>query len=482
MPNPCVTRMGRVVAMTVVFVLATVAQLAHGQSTPGAILPNGLLPILTTQPTPTAVSPALYQQPMSMPQRAPMARLIENPDQTDGAPPYALTDQSGTVQRYVEPVPGVDLSAHVGQVVTVRNDTGMTLLASQLELPAQPLQPMMNSSERYATATTATGAWRRTMDVPGAVQQAQYVDNDDSSVQLLQEEMPPAGQPEMMSSDSLMPLDGMQPVAPFPAYGEQVGPPGMVAPMCPPGMPMAYPPGMLGYPTVDVEEPKRTRFSADIELMMLRPQIAETATGKLSENYQFSPRIILGVAGAGNFDGRLRYWHYDRNSDVLGADGSIRIKFDVLDIEALHHFNPGKSDVSLSAGLRLAGLRLTDIDSAECNTELIGLTMAADGLTPLGEFPSGHLGLVYGARLSLLGGHWDGDPTSQFVDARIRNDNVLVNELYGGVEMARRLGMMDVRLRLLFEMQNWRSDVLSQYSGVDSIGILGPALQLGAQF
>ncbi len=420
---------------------------------------------------------------MSQPGRAPLARLIENPDQTDGAPPYALTDQSGTVQRYVEPVPGIDLASYVGQVVTVRSDTGTTLLASQLELPQQALLPMVNSSaERYATATDATGAWRRPAPSPSNIRQAQYVDNDDSSVQLLQEELP-GGESTEMATDSLMPLDGMQPVGQFPAYDEQVGPPVMVGPMSPPGMPMAYPPGVLGYPTGSMEEaPGRSRFSADIELMMLRPQIAETAIGKLSENYQFSPRLILGVAGAGNFDGRLRYWHYDRNSDVLGADGSIRLKFDVLDLEALHHFKPGKSDIAVSGGLRLAGIRLTDLESDECNTELLGLTMAADGLTPLGEFPGGHLGLVYGGRLSILGGHWDGDPTSQFVDARIRNDNVLVNELYGGVELARRLGNFDVRARLLFEMQNWRSDVLAQYSGVESIGVLGPALQIGADF
>ena len=73
----------------------------------------------------------------------PLAYLIENPDQTDGAPPFALTDQTGTIQRYVEPVPGIDLAPYVGQVVVVRNDTGPTLLASQLELPPQPLYPMV---------------------------------------------------------------------------------------------------------------------------------------------------------------------------------------------------------------------------------------------------------------------------------------------------------------------------------------------------
>src|ERR1700753_1540834 len=40
---------------------------------------------------------AAPSQPVNVPRRPPVAVLIENPDQTPGAPPYALTDQSGTV-------------------------------------------------------------------------------------------------------------------------------------------------------------------------------------------------------------------------------------------------------------------------------------------------------------------------------------------------------------------------------------------------
>jgi hypothetical protein len=305
-------------------------------------------------------------------------------------------------------------------------------------------------------------------------------------VQLLPDDMS-ATDPSAMATGGLMPLDGMAPMGQFPAYAEQVGPPVMVGPMCPPSMPMQYPPGMLGYPTGGIAggvaaAPTRPRLSADVELMLLRPQIAETAAGKLSEHYQFSPRVILGLHGAGNFDGRLRYWHYDHDSDVLGADGDVRIKFDVLDIEALHRFSARKSELTLSAGLRLAGIRLTDITDQECNTDLIGLTMAADGMTPLGAFPGGHFGLVYGGRLSILGGHWDGDDNSQFVNERVRNDNVLVHELFAGVELARQLRAFDVHVRLLFEMQNWHSDVLAQNAGIESIGMFGPGLQLGAEF
>ncbi|MGI9429904.1 MAG: BBP7 family outer membrane beta-barrel protein [Bythopirellula sp.] len=48
-----------------------------------------------------------------------------------------MADQFGRVQRYVEPSPDVDLASYVGELVDVRVDTGKTLLASQLLLPAQ---------------------------------------------------------------------------------------------------------------------------------------------------------------------------------------------------------------------------------------------------------------------------------------------------------------------------------------------------------
>ena len=61
--------------------------------------------------------------------------LVHNPDQSDGNPPYALTDRYGGIVRYVEPVPGIELDRYVGQTVGVLRDTGHTLLASQLNLP-----------------------------------------------------------------------------------------------------------------------------------------------------------------------------------------------------------------------------------------------------------------------------------------------------------------------------------------------------------
>src|SRR5207244_10028236 len=111
-----------------IFALATIALLA------GA-------PVSRAQPIdPTSVTTA----------RGPLARLVNNPDARDGLPPFALADQFGNIQRFVEPIPGVDLAPYVGQIVVVRYDTGRILLASQLELPALPLQPLIETASGAA--------------------------------------------------------------------------------------------------------------------------------------------------------------------------------------------------------------------------------------------------------------------------------------------------------------------------------------------
>ncbi|WP_428307557.1 BBP7 family outer membrane beta-barrel protein [Lacipirellula sp.] len=76
------------------------------------------------------------------------ARLARNPKADDGNPPYVLIDRYGGIQRYVEPTPTVNLDHYLGQTITVRRDTGHTLLASQLELPkvARPAGAVVGAS------------------------------------------------------------------------------------------------------------------------------------------------------------------------------------------------------------------------------------------------------------------------------------------------------------------------------------------------
>ncbi|QDT67419.1 hypothetical protein MalM25_03170 [Planctomycetes bacterium MalM25] len=86
-----------------------------------------------------AAAPAAAQTPTNgaSPKAAgTMAILIRNPNTRNGEPPYALADQFGRVQRFVEPSPGMKLAPHVGQKVRIRHDTGDILLASQLVFPS----------------------------------------------------------------------------------------------------------------------------------------------------------------------------------------------------------------------------------------------------------------------------------------------------------------------------------------------------------
>ncbi|MGI9429905.1 MAG: Lpg1974 family pore-forming outer membrane protein, partial [Bythopirellula sp.] len=77
------------------------------------------------------------------------ALLIRNPDTAGGAPKFALADEYGQVQRFVEPSPGIELASYVGQKVRMRHDSGETLLASQLELPVSRADRFAVSQAQY---------------------------------------------------------------------------------------------------------------------------------------------------------------------------------------------------------------------------------------------------------------------------------------------------------------------------------------------
>jgi len=111
--------------------------------------------------TPQVKQPHRVEQPQTLEslasapteRRAPQALLIRNPDTSGGAPGFALADEYGRVQRFVEPSPGVELASYVGQQVRIRHDTGETLLASQLELPLVMNGPNRSNSQRILPPT-----------------------------------------------------------------------------------------------------------------------------------------------------------------------------------------------------------------------------------------------------------------------------------------------------------------------------------------
>jgi len=478
------------------------AQHSAAQSWSGA--PNGIVPMIGAQLQAPAGEQAMLNGAAQSATRGPLARLVHNPDESGTSPPYALTDQYGTVQRYVEPVPGIDLDPHVGQVVTVRHDTGKTLLASQLELPPAPLYPLVGTANRFASLTN------RDSRAENAVRQAQHVDHDDSTVELLSdgEELPngdgphPAAMPgEIIYPDGQYPMSANGPMMPG-MDGTGCPGPGCDPMNCGPQAYGAYPaqfgggpcPQCGGYhqqsgyigelgstPQYAAEQQDRPHVYAEVEINFMRAHIMEDTIGKLSEKYEFSPRFIVGFTGVGNLDGRIRYWTYGRTNRTL-EDDQLRLEFDVLDFEATHLFTGRRSEILIGGGLRLARIELEDTNDSNAGCDLMGITMAADGRTPLLTLEAGQFGWVYGGRVSILAGDWGGEPGNMLVDGRVRDDNVMNHELYAGLELARSLRGFNVHAQLAFEMQNWHSDVLAERADTDSISFVGPGLRLGAEF
>ncbi|MCI0491583.1 MAG: hypothetical protein L0Z07_01445 [Planctomycetes bacterium] len=442
---------------------------------------------------------------------------------SDGLPPFALADPSGTIQRYVEPVPNIDLEPYVGSVVTVRHDTGQTLLASQLELPPLPANPIA-SRGIPGSGGEIGGVDSQLRELVAGIHQAEFVDNDDSTVELLPEgaEEVQNGQSKSSSSNGksqpgaplMLPEDAAQDVANEPIGGlpmwTEEPPPGAESvfdggfPQDMPGeetyndCPECYPECDESCPTCgETRSPDRSRAShwlgrhgkrsqscrifADVEFNLMRLHAAELAAGKLSEKYELAPRFVLGFEGGDISDGRVRYWTYGRETPIFEG-GGVRVDFDVLDIEATQRFQIRRSDIIVGAGFRMAAIEITDDDNDAIGTDLLGMTVAADARTYLCSFQDGDFSFVYGARLSILGGDWGGDATNDFVDVPIRDDNVVADELRAGVEYSCCYRRFDLRAQVAFEMQNWHSDVLSQDGGTDSIGFIGPGIHLGAQF
>jgi len=222
------------------------------------------------------------------------------------------------------------------------------------------------------------------------------------------------------------------------------------------------------------------RAHSEVQINFLRAHVMEESVGKLSEKYEFSPRFIFALTGFTPLGGRVRYWIYRRDTPVLEGSG-LRLEFDVLDVESTRQFVFRHSEVLLAAGLRLANLELIDPDSDEASADLVGMTLAADGRTWLHSFDGTRMDWVYGARLSLLGADWGGDNDHDFLDRRIRDDNLVVHELYAGLECTRCYREVELRAGLGFEMQNWHSDVLDRVQ-FGSLGFLGPSLWLAAAF
>lgn len=531
MPNAIRRPMALMAATTCAFAALGLALPACAQqSSQFAQNPILTLPLNAPAPSVSGANPIAQGVPGTPVRlRGPMARLVRNDDTSEGLPPFALADQAGVIQRYVEPVPSIDLNSYVGAIVAVRHDTGSTLLASQLELPPLPVD-QSSGDEPRPEDISGDGSTSWASDV----RRADFFDNDDATVELIDDSdttapsqapgsSSPADKAEKSEDtdtsttiepipSSMPPVDQVAPEAgdtfwldgpmvesgtefggPFVAEGpfvDDLGNPVDASGAPWPGSPSYYENGISFDDFAGTRglfartfNSQNCRLFAEVDLMLMRLHLTENAAGKLSEQYELSPRVIVGFEGGDISDGRVRYWTYDHLTQLLEpGGGSVRFELNVVDIEATQRFQIRRSDIVVGAGLRLAKIVIGDDDGDEVGTDLYGMTVAADAKTYLCRYEEGMFSWVYGARLSILGGDWGGDAQHDLVPFPVRDDNVVTNELHAGIEYAFCIRQVECWARASFEMQNWRSDVFAGGTHADTISLLGPGIHLGAQF
>ncbi len=225
--------------------------------------------------------------------------------------------------------------------------------------------------------------------------------------------------------------------------------------------------------------PKKGMFYSEAQLMFLRAHVVEESLGKLSEKYELTPRFILGYESPSSWGARARYWSYGRTTQILDDDDSLRLDFDVFDIEGTTRFSTERADLLLSCGFRWVDAEI-EVDDESVRADMPGLTLAADVRALICRRCRSEWSGVFGARWSILGTNWQGDDDA-FIEPT-DDDNITVQEIYGGVEYLRRYRNCDIFARAVFEMQNWHSDALSNSADTDSIGFVGPGLHVGATF
>jgi hypothetical protein len=226
----------------------------------------------------------------------------------------------------------------------------------------------------------------------------------------------------------------------------------------------------------EIEESHRVLY-AEVHLMFIRAHVTESVTGKLSEQYEVTPRIVLGYEKAARTGGRLRFWHYDHATPLLnGTDDAIRFEFQVYDIEGTTRFGTDRAELVVAGGFRWTDARISIDDDAVVN-DMPGITFGADVRAVICRRSWCELASVGGARWSLMGGDWEGS-SNGFLEPD-RDDNLTVTEIYGGFEYLHHKSRFDLFARAVLEVQSWQSDVASQSAGGDSINFMGPGVHLG---
>lgn len=164
---------------------------------------------------------------------------------------------------------------------------------------------------------------------------------------------------------------------------------------------------------------------------------------------ELAPRVVFGFDDVVGW--RARYWSYDHAASMnhpivgnsWGFDRTVRLDFDVIDLEAMTHVRHEHSDLLLSGGARIAhidynffqlnrGLANGNYEENTWNSwqknDPCGVTFAAEGRTLVVT----NFSAIYGGRVSAL-------------------KNFFVPEGFAGVEV--QLGRAFTRLSV--EIQEW---------------------------
>jgi hypothetical protein len=224
--------------------------------------------------------------------------------------------------------------------------------------------------------------------------------------------------------------------------------------------------------------PKATMCYAEIQNTFLRAHVTEEAVGKLSEKHEWAPRAIVGFELPSGIGARGRYFNYSHETTILDNGGEeLGLEFEVIDVESTARFRTTHADLILSGGFRWADILIEEDDDA-IRSDMPGLTVAGDLRGVFCRGCRSEWAGVGGARWSLLGGDWEGNDNDLVEETR--DDNMVVQELYGGVEWVCFAGHCNFYARAVFEMQTWRSDALDENDA--SISFVGPALHGGVTF
>jgi len=378
-------------------------------------------------------------------------KLVNNPDQSDGTPPYALVDRYGGVLRYVEPVSHIDLSLHIGKTVGVRRDTGDTLLASQLALSA-------GGGSRARSGGVQLVNFEETI-APGVVVDGPVV---------MHEGYAPGGQ-EPIYLDEGLNFSGCPDCGSRVGCGNYVG----CGSACRVGHRRCLG-GYFGY-----------------ELTVLQPAISEATLQDSGDSFKnefgFGHRFTLGYDGGNGLGVRTRYWFYNHEQKFQNAaSGVVDLRMDTFDLEFTLDEQLRSWDMMVSGGIRYgrAGLenpttKLIVIGPAEYRFEGVGPTVSFEAARCFGR--SG-IYLIGNLRASLLLGKFhnlEGD-----AGTTVDGETVTVLENQLGIGFSRELSRATLNFRTVWETQVWMNEVWGDdvYGFASNLTFSGPTTSVEVRF